>query len=66
MTAHEEMARADLSSAEDIIRVLRDVEEQLSDLARRQDAVQGRLRQVRQAIVGQYERGTVTARDWLG
>jgi hypothetical protein len=66
MTAHEEMARADLSSAEDVTRVLRDLEEQLSDLARRQDAVEGRLHQVRQAIIGQYEGGTVTARDWLG
>jgi hypothetical protein len=66
MTAHEEMARADLSSAEDVTRVLRELEEQLSDLARRQDAVEGRLHQVRQAILGQYERGTVTARDWLG
>ena len=66
MTAHEELAQADLSSAEDVSRVLRELEEQLSDLARRQDAVEGRLRQVRQAIIGQYERGTVTARDWLG
>ena len=66
MTAHGELAQADLSSAEDVSRVLRDLEEQLSDLARRQDAVEGRLRQVRQAIIGQYERGTVTARDWLG
>jgi hypothetical protein len=66
MTAHEEMARADLSSAEDVTRVLRDLEEQLSDLARRQVAVEGRLRQVRRAIIGQYEGGTVTARDWLG
>jgi hypothetical protein len=66
MTAHEELAQADLSSAEDVSRVLRDLEEQLSDLARRQDAVEGRLRQVRQAIIGQYERGSVTARDWLG
>jgi hypothetical protein len=66
MKAHEEMAQADLSSADDVTRVLRDLEEQLSELARRQDAVEGRLRQVRQAIIGQYERGTVTARDWLG
>ena len=66
MSAHQELARADLSSAEDVTRVLRDLEEQLSDLARRQHAVEGRLQQVRQAILGQYERGTVTARDWLG
>jgi hypothetical protein len=66
MSAHQELARADLTSAEDVSRVLRDLEEQLSDLASRQDAVEGRLRQVRQAIIGQYERGTVTARDWLG
>jgi hypothetical protein len=66
MTAHREMAQADLSSPEDVTRVLGDLEEQLAELVRRQDAVTGRLRQVRQAIVGQYERGSVSARDWLG
>ena len=66
MTAHQELARADLSSVDDVSRVLRDLEQQLSDLARRQDEVEGRLHQVRQAILGQYERGTVSARDWLG
>ena len=66
MTAHQEMARADLSSSEDVTRVLRDLEVQLSELARRHDAVEGRLQQVRPAITGQYGTGTVSARDWLG
>ena len=66
MTAHEEMARADLSSPEELTRVLKDLEAQLSDLARRQGAVEGRLRQVRAAIVRQYEAGTPSTQDWLG
>ncbi len=66
MTAHQEMARADLSSPEDVSRLLGDLEEQLLDVARRQIAVEGRLGQIRQAIVGQYETGTVSVRDWLG
>jgi hypothetical protein len=66
MTAHQEMARADLSSPDDVARVLADLEAQLSELTRRQDAVEGRLQQVRQAILGQYRTGAVTPRDWLG
>ncbi len=66
MTGHQEMARADLSSSEDVARVLRDLEAQLSELARRQNAVEGRLQQVRRAIMGQYGTGSVSARDWLG
>jgi hypothetical protein len=66
MTAHQEMARADLSSPHDVARVLADLEAQLSELTRRQDAVEGRLQQVRQAILGQYRTGAVTPRDWLG
>jgi hypothetical protein len=66
MTAHQEMAQADLSSSEDVTRVLRDLETQLSELARRHDAVEGRLLQVRRAIMGQYGTGAVSAQDWLG
>jgi hypothetical protein len=66
MTAHQQMARADLSSPEDVARVLGDLEAQLSELTRRQDAVEGRLQQVRKAILGQYRAGAVTPPDWLG
>ena len=66
MTAHEEMAQADLSSAEDVTRRSATSKTSSPTLARRQDAVEGRLRQVRRAIIGQYERGIVSARDWLG
>ncbi len=66
MTAHQEMASTDLSSAADVTRVLQDVEAQLADLARRHDAVEERLAQVRAAVLRQYETGTVSARDWLG
>jgi hypothetical protein len=66
MSTHEEMASADLSSTEDVTRVLGDLEGQLTDLARRQEAVEVRLAEIRSAIVHQYERGGVPARDWLG
>jgi hypothetical protein len=66
MTAHQEMARADLSSPDQVVRVLHDLEAQLSELTRRQDAVEGRLQQVREAILGQYRTGSITPRDWLG
>jgi hypothetical protein len=66
LSAHQEMATADLSSVEEVIRVLGEVEAQLTGLADRQHAVERRLQQVRSAIVRQYERGEVPTRDWLG
>jgi hypothetical protein len=66
MAVHEEMAHADLSSREEVTRVLGDVEAQLVDLARRQEAVEVRLEEIRAAIVRQYQDGRVPARDWLG
>jgi hypothetical protein len=66
MSAHQEMATADLSSREEVTRVLADLEAQLTDLAQRQEAVEDRLQQIRAAIVRQYKDGEVTARDWLG
>jgi hypothetical protein len=66
MSAHEEMARIDLSSRDDVSRVLHSMEHQLIDLHRRQEAVESRLQEIRAAIVRQYEDGAVTAEDWLG
>ena len=66
MAVHEEMAHADLSSREEVTRVLGEVEAQLVDLGQRQEAVEIRLQEIRAAIVRQYEEGRVPARDWLG
>ncbi|HXN60924.1 MAG TPA: hypothetical protein VN886_10775 [Acidimicrobiales bacterium] len=66
MAAHQEMAHADLSSREEVTRVLGELEAQLNDLAQRQEAVEVRLREIRAAIVRQYKDGRVPARDWLG
>jgi hypothetical protein len=66
LSAHQQMAQADLSSSEEVTRLLTDVEAQLTGLADRQDAVERRLQEVRSAIVRQYERGEVPAQDWLG
>jgi hypothetical protein len=66
LSTHQEMAATDLSSVEEVARVLGDVETQLPGLADRQHAVERRLQQVRSAIVRQYERGDVPTRDWLG
>jgi hypothetical protein len=66
VAAHEQMAHVDLSSTEDVERVLRELEAQLSELTGRQQAVQIRLQQIRAAIVRQYQEGAVRTRDWLG
>jgi hypothetical protein len=66
MAAHQEMAHADLSSREEVTRVLGELEAQLNDLAQRQEAVEIRLQEIRAAIVHQYKDGRVPARDWLG
>ena len=66
IAVHEEMAHADLSSREEVTRVLGEVEAQLVDLGQRQEAVEVRLEEIRAAIVRQYEEGCVPARDWLG
>jgi hypothetical protein len=66
MSTHEEMARVDLSSPDEVARVIGDMEAQLADLTLRQEAVGGRLREIRAAIVRQYRDGAVTTEDWLG
>jgi hypothetical protein len=66
MAAHQEMAHADLSSRDEVTRVLGELEAQLNDLAQRQEAVEIRLQEIRAAIVRQYKDGRVPARDWLG
>jgi hypothetical protein len=66
MSAHEEMAQIDLSSRDDVSRVIHSMEHQLIDLNRRQQAVESRLHEIRAAIVRQYEDGAVTTEDWLG
>jgi hypothetical protein len=66
MSTHQEMARIDLSSRDDVSRVIGGMESQLTDLARRQEAVEGRLREIRAAIVRQYEEGSIRTEDWLG
>jgi hypothetical protein len=63
MSTHDEMARIDLSSRADVSRVIGGMESQLADLSLRQEAVEGRLREIRAAIVRQYERGGVTTED---
>jgi hypothetical protein len=66
MSAHLEMARVDLSSPEDVSRVLGKLEEQLAGLTERHDAVGVRLHEIRAAIVRQYQEGAVPTRDWPG
>lgn len=63
MSAHQEMAHLELSAPEQVVRVLGLLEEQLSALTKRHDAVEIRLRQIRSAIVRQYQRGAVSTRN---
>jgi hypothetical protein len=66
MSTHAEMARVDLSSPDEVARVMGDIEAQLAELTLRQEAVGGRLHEIRAAIVRQYREGAVTVEDWLG
>jgi len=63
LAAHQEMARVDLSSPADVTRALQMVEEQLTALTERQEAVAVRLQQIRAAVIRQYERGGAPAHD---
>jgi hypothetical protein len=64
MSAHAEMAHVDLSSRDDVTRVLGAMEAQLADLTVRQEAVEARLRDIRAAIVREYRDGAVATEDW--
>jgi hypothetical protein len=63
MSAHLEMARTDLSAPADVARALVTIEEQLTALTERQEAVEVRLRQIRNAIVREYQQEAAPARD---
>jgi hypothetical protein len=65
MSSHQEMARTDLGSPDDVARALQELEQQLEGITQRRDAVEKRLREVRAAIVQQYKDGTLTPDDWL-
>jgi len=62
-SAHLEMARTDLSAPADVARALFAIEEQLTSLTERQEAVEARLHRIRGAIVREYEDGEAPARD---
>jgi hypothetical protein len=64
MSAHQEMARLDLSAPEEVARVLSLLEEQLGAVTARHGIVEVRLQQIRAAIVRQYQRGIDTTVNW--
>ncbi len=66
MSAHQEMARTDLSSPEDVARTLGALQEQLVAITERETAVEGRLRQIRATIVRQYKDGVIPTTNWPG
>ena len=66
LSAHREMARTDLSSPGSVSRTLQLLEEQLVAVTEREAAVGHRLRQIRAAIVRQYEDGAVPTSNWPG
>jgi hypothetical protein len=59
LAVHAEMASVDLTSVEDVKRVLGVLEEQVAALTTRQEAVEARLQEIRAAIVRQYEEGAI-------
>jgi len=66
VAAHEQMALIDLSSPDDVERLLGELEAELAELTDRQDAVEHRLQQIRATIVRQYQEGMVPTRGWPG
>ncbi len=62
-SAHEEMARTDLSEPADVVRALAVVEEQLTALTERQQAVEARLQRIRRVIVREHQERAARARD---
>lgn len=66
MSAHQEMARTDLSSPEDVVRTLGALQEQLVAITERETAVERRLRQIRATIVRQYKDGVIPTKNWPG
>ena len=53
----------DLSSPFDVAGSLAVIDEQLTALTERQEAVEARLQQIRAAIIRRYEEGEASARD---
>jgi hypothetical protein len=66
VAVHAEMATLDLTSPEDVRRVLADLEGQLGSLVTRQEAVETRLEEIRATIVRQYEEGIIPTQTWPG
>ena len=66
LSAHQEMARTDLSSPGAVARTLQALEEQLVAVTERETAVGHRLRQIRATIVRQYKDGAVPTSNWPG
>jgi hypothetical protein len=66
VAAHQEMAAVETSSPEEVARVLGHLEDRLVEITARQDAVELRLREIREAIVRQYREGVVPTRTWPG
>ncbi len=66
VAAHEQMARIDLSSPDEVASTLGELEAELAELTARQESVEVRLQQIRVSIIRQYQEGEVRTRDWLG
>ena len=66
LSAHQEMARTDLSSPGAVARTLQTLEEQLVAVTERETSVGHRLRQIRATIVRQYKDGAVPTSNWPG
>ncbi len=66
MSAHDEMARTDLTSPEEVRRLLEAIHDQINGLEQRQVAVAARLQQLRAAIIRLYHEGSLPTPDRRG
>jgi hypothetical protein len=65
LTAHSQLALADLHSHEAVARALSELETQLAQVTERLDSVERRVRELRAVLVEQYKSGAADADDWV-
>ena len=63
---HGEMADVDLTSPQDVRRVLGHLEDQVAALVSREAAIEARLGEIRAAIIRHYEEGSIPTPNWPG
>jgi hypothetical protein len=62
---HAELASSDLSDPDQVRDLAGRVEERRRELTERRDLLEGRIRQIQEAVLAQYGSGAASVDDWL-